>query len=117
VIGRQAWPCSPGDHVIPAQRAASSVRMPVMRLITTDAWTGAEKEPTISTSSHPYSIVTIESRNRGENPLTILKLLDDILLRALMTTGLFEEFDVSGRVLQVAPSETARRMLAWQIEC
>jgi hypothetical protein len=37
------------------------------------------------------------------SPLQAVALVDDALDRALFKTGLFQEFDVAGKALQVAP--------------
>jgi hypothetical protein len=44
------------------------------------------------------------------NPRVALAVVDDALDRALMMTGLFEEFDVTGKVLRVAPLQQAGRI-------
>jgi hypothetical protein len=54
-------------------------------------------------SADPYSVLTISARLRGTDPLAAIARLDAALDRSLMATDLFEEFDVSGRVLSVAP--------------
>ncbi|HEY2639951.1 MAG TPA: hypothetical protein VGI66_08715 [Streptosporangiaceae bacterium] len=39
-----------------------------------------------------------------------LAVVDEALEQALITTGLFEDFDVTGKVLRVAPQERADRI-------
>jgi hypothetical protein len=52
----------------------------------------------------PHGVLRVHARARGTNPVEILVRLAAALDRALLATGLFEEFDVSGKVLWVAPS-------------
>ncbi|HEY4463294.1 MAG TPA: hypothetical protein VGN41_11580, partial [Streptosporangiaceae bacterium] len=58
---------------------------------------------TITVSADPYSIVAITATVRAGNPREALSQLDEALDDALMATGLFEEFDVTGKVLRVGP--------------
>jgi hypothetical protein len=44
------------------------------------------------------------------NPRAALAVVDEALDCALMTTCLFEEFDVTGKVLRVAPLQQADRI-------
>ena len=61
-------------------------------------------------SSHPYTVFAVRARSRGTDPLAAITRLDAALDRSLVATGLFEKFDVSGRVLRVAPWESAERL-------
>ena len=54
-------------------------------------------------SSHPYNRVTVAATVRAARPLAALMQLDGALDDALMATGLFEEFDVTGKTLHAAP--------------
>src|SRR5215471_18264071 len=54
-------------------------------------------------SSHPYNRVTVAATVQAAKPLAVLMQLDGVLDDALMATGLFEEFDVTGKMLHVAP--------------
>jgi hypothetical protein len=56
-------------------------------------------------SSHSYSRVTIGATLVENRPLEALTRLDSALDESLMATGLFEEFDTSGKVLRVAPND------------
>jgi hypothetical protein len=60
-----------------------------------------------SVSADQYSIITVAATVRAENPLNAITNLDATLNDALITTGQFEEFDVTGRVLHVSPLESA----------
>lgn len=61
-------------------------------------------------SSHPYSVLTVRAAVRGTSPVDALTRLDTSLDQSLMATGLFEEFDATGKVLRAAPSELAERI-------
>ena len=61
-------------------------------------------------SSHAYARMTVHAKLRGTDPLAAITQLDAALDRSLIATGLFEEFDVSGRVLRVAPWESSERL-------
>ena len=70
-----------------------------------------EKIPDLSftVSSHPYSRVTIGATLVENRSLAALTRLDSALDDSLMATGLFEEFDVTGKALRVAPNDHAWR--------
>jgi hypothetical protein len=51
--------------------------------------------------------VVVSATLRSDNPLEAVGRLSTVLDRALLGTGLFEMFDVTGRVLRVAPLEWA----------
>jgi hypothetical protein len=57
-----------------------------------------------------HSILTVSATVRETSPLAAITRLDRSLDRAMMTTGLFEEFDTTGKVLRVAPREQAKRV-------
>jgi hypothetical protein len=61
-------------------------------------------------SSHPYSVLTVRGTVRGNSPVDAVIRLDTSLNQSLIKTGLFEEFDVTGKVLRVAPLELAERI-------
>jgi hypothetical protein len=60
-----------------------------------------------SVSSDPYSRLTVSVTLVADRPLAAITRLDGALDDSLIATGLFEEFDVTGRVLQVAPVDRA----------
>jgi hypothetical protein len=62
---------------------------------------------TMTVSADPHNIVTVGATVRADNPREALSELDEALDDALMATGLFEEFDVTGKVLRVAPLDRA----------
>ena len=64
----------------------------------------------VTMSPDAVSIVTVSATVDAANLLAALALVDEALDRALMTTGLFEEFDVTGKVLRVAPLQHADRI-------
>jgi hypothetical protein len=64
---------------------------------------------TFTVSSHPYSVLMVHATVRGSSPVDAVGRLDRSLNQSLMATGLFEEFDVTGKVLRVAPLELAER--------
>jgi hypothetical protein len=61
-------------------------------------------------SPHPYSVLTVRATVRGPTPVDAVTRLDASLNQSLMATGLFEEFDVTGKVLRIAPLELAERI-------
>jgi hypothetical protein len=54
-------------------------------------------------SSDPYSRLKLSVTLVADRPLDAITRLDKALDDSLIATGLFEEFDVTGRVLQVTP--------------
>jgi hypothetical protein len=70
----------------------------------------ADADLAVTMSADPVSILTVSATINAANPRAALALVDDALDRALMTTGLFEEFDVTGKVLRVAPLQQAQRL-------
>jgi hypothetical protein len=54
-------------------------------------------------SLDPYTVVTIAAVFRGTSPVAAITRLNTALDRSLLVTGLFETFDVSGKMLQAAP--------------
>jgi hypothetical protein len=61
----------------------------------------------MTVSADPHSIVTVGATVRADNPREALSEVDEALDDALMATGLFEEFDVTGKVLHVSPLDRA----------
>jgi hypothetical protein len=57
-------------------------------------------------SPDAVSILTVEAANPG----VVMAVVDNALDQALTMTGQFEEFDVTGKVLLVAPLERAERI-------
>jgi hypothetical protein len=64
----------------------------------------------VTVSSHQYSVVTVCATLQENSPVAAIARLDTSLQRSLMVTGLFEEFDVTGTVLRIAPLERAERI-------
>ena len=62
-----------------------------------------------SVSSDPYSRLSVSVVLVAARPLAAITRLDTALDNTLMATGLAEEFDVTGRVLQVAPVDRVWR--------
>ena len=60
-------------------------------------------------SPDSVGIVTVSATVDAANPRAALALVDEALDRALMTTGLFDDFDVTGNVLRVARLQQADR--------
>jgi hypothetical protein len=54
-----------------------------------------------------YDVFVVTSAVRAPNPLEALAGLDAALNRGLLATGLFEKFDVTGKVLYAGPAESA----------
>jgi hypothetical protein len=69
----------------------------------------ADGDLVVTMSPGSVSIVTVSATVDAANPRAALALVDEALDRALMTTGLFDEFDVTGKVLPVAPLQQADR--------
>ena len=65
------------------------------------------QEVTAAVSAERLSILTLSATVGAANPRAALTLVDEALDRALMSTGLFEEFDITGKVLRVAPLQQA----------
>lgn len=61
-------------------------------------------------SSHPYNVLTVRATVRANSPVDAVTRLDTSLNQWLIKTGLFEGFDVTGKVLRVAPLELAERI-------
>ena len=70
----------------------------------------AGRDVVVTMSPDAISIVTVRATVDAANPRAALAMVDEALDRALMTTGLFEEVDVTGKVLRVAPLEQADRI-------
>jgi len=70
----------------------------------------ANRDLVLTMSPDAVSVVTVSATVDAANPRGALALVDEALDRALMTTGLFEEFDVTGKVLRVAPLQQANRI-------
>jgi len=54
-------------------------------------------------SQHPYNRMTVGATVEVTSPLAAIMRLDRALDDALMAIGLFEEFDVTGKMLRAAP--------------
>jgi hypothetical protein len=65
-------------------------------------------ELSFSVSADPYSVLTVEAILAGGNPLEVISRLDHAVDQSLWTSGLFQEFDFSGRLLRIAPLELSR---------
>jgi hypothetical protein len=70
----------------------------------------ADWDLVVTMSPDPVSIVTVSATVNAANPRAALAVVDEALDCALMTTCLFEEFDVTGKVLRVAPLQQADRI-------
>jgi hypothetical protein len=79
----------------------------------TSALTGAmgteNADVSWSVSSDPYSRLMVSVTLVADRPLAAITRLDRALDDSLSATGLWEEFDVTGRVLRVAPTDRAWR--------
>jgi uncharacterized membrane protein len=64
-------------------------------------------EYSLSVSSDLHDEVEIAARLYGENALGAAGQVSRMLDEALMRTGLYEQFDVSGKSLDVQPAERA----------
>jgi hypothetical protein len=65
---------------------------------------GAEaRDVSLNVSLDPYTVVTITAVFRGTSPVAVITRLSTALDKSLLITGLFEKFDVSGKVLRAAP--------------
>ena len=72
--------------------------------------TRSGRDAVITVSPDSVSIVKVSATVDAANPRGALAVVDDALDRALMMTGLFEKFDVTGKVLRVAPLHQAGRI-------
>lgn len=68
----------------------------------------AGRELVVTMSPESVSVVTVSATLDATSPRAALAVADEALDRALMATGLFEEFDVTGKVLRVAPLQRAQ---------
>lgn len=57
----------------------------------------------VTASPHSHSVLSAQASILSSNPLEALTALDTALHRALITTGLFDRFDVSRRMLHAGP--------------
>jgi hypothetical protein len=73
---------------------------------------GASQFLAVTVSPDAVSILTVTATVDAANPGVAFAVVDDALDQALMMTGLFEEFDVSGKVLLAGPLERAERIPA-----
>lgn len=64
----------------------------------------------LTVSSHPYNVLTVRGTVRGSSPVDAVTRLDMPVDQSLIATGYFEEFDVTGKILRVAPLELAERI-------
>jgi hypothetical protein len=69
----------------------------------------AEHDVAVAVSAERVSILVVSATVGAANPRAGLAQVDDALDRALMATGLCEEFDVTGEVLRVAPLRQAEQ--------
>jgi hypothetical protein len=70
-----------------------------------DALGDTAKEISLGITTKHYDKVALSAIVRGGNSLEAITLLDGTLDDAIFRTGLFEQFDVSGKQLEVAPLE------------
>jgi hypothetical protein len=70
----------------------------------------ASKDLAVTVSPDAVSILTVSATVDAANHRVALAVVDEALDQALMMTGLFEEFDVTGKVLRAAPLERADRI-------
>jgi hypothetical protein len=59
----------------------------------------------VGVSPERAGVLIVSASVSAARPLAALSMVDEALNRALMTTGLFEGFDVTGKMLRVAPSQ------------
>lgn len=67
--------------------------------------TGKHASITLTVSPDTYSRLTVRGILTATTPLAAMARLDKAVDDALTVTGLFEEFDVTGKVLHAAPAE------------
>ncbi|GAA2587998.1 hypothetical protein SMC26_13255 [Actinomadura fulvescens] len=61
----------------------------------------------------PGNVLVVRGTPHDDDPLRALTSLDEAVCRALTSTGLYEEFDVSQRVLHIAPAALTEPFFAW----
>lgn len=59
-------------------------------------------------SRDPLNVVRVGATVTAASPLAAVARLDAIVDRCLLATGLFEEFDVSGKTLHASPDASSR---------
>jgi hypothetical protein len=67
----------------------------------------AIRDMSVMASSHDASVVAFNATVRESNSVKAIAMVDGLLDRCLLATGLFEEFDATGKVIRVAPVERA----------
>ncbi|WP_242906741.1 hypothetical protein [Actinomadura terrae] len=65
------------------------------------------------TSDGPGNTLQLRTTLDADGPRAAVEHADEALTRALLATGLFEEFDMARRVLHVAPADLAEHLFAW----
>ncbi len=73
------------------------------------AMDAADADVSWAVLSGPYSRLMLTATLRADRPLAAITRLDTALDESLTVTGLLEEFDVTGRILRVAPADKAWR--------
>jgi hypothetical protein len=68
-----------------------------------------QRAVSFTVSPQPFDVVIVESTVREQTPVGAIAWIDAAVDRVLVRTGLFEEFDVTGKVLHVAPVEQVGR--------
>ncbi|TDD68159.1 hypothetical protein [Actinomadura rubrisoli] len=77
---------------------------------------GALDVPGAEVSAGPGNTLQIRAALDADGPLAAAALLDEAVARALIATGLFEEFDMARRVLHAAPRDVADQLFAWSAD-
>ena len=60
-------------------------------------------------SQDQHSVVRLGATIRADSPVAALTAVNTSVDRSLLSTGLFDEFDVTGKVLRIAPLEQLDR--------
>ena len=72
------------------------------------AVTGAVSELQFSVITHLYDKILLSTKIRSGSSLEAITYLNTEVDEAMFRTGLFEQFDVTGKQFEIAPLETYR---------
>jgi hypothetical protein len=72
---------------------------------------GDARDLVVTVSDGPRSVLAVSATIEAGNRRSALAAADEAVDGALAATGLLEDFDITGKVLWVAPLELAERLL------
>lgn len=98
--------------IIEVRHAGGRLADDLIQMLTVEVSLAGAANPDVVAAVTPEraSVLVVSAAVDAANARAALSQVDEALDRALMTTGLFEEFDVTGKVLRVAPLQQAERL-------